>query len=69
MRSSSLSTEPAVSGISPLQTGVWLATNVVFALVLFVVLDFDLPRRGLIRVSARSAGLEDARVRLRATRR
>lgn len=30
--------------------GVWLATNVVFALVLFVVLDFDRPRRGLIRV-------------------
>ncbi len=30
--------------------GLWLATNAVFALVLFVVLDFDRPRRGLIRV-------------------
>lgn len=30
--------------------GLWLASNLVFALVLFVVLDFDRPRRGLIRV-------------------
>jgi hypothetical protein len=28
----------------------WLATNLVVVLVLFVVLDFDRPRRGLIRV-------------------
>ncbi len=28
----------------------WLATNALFALVLFVVLDFDRPRRGLIGV-------------------
>jgi hypothetical protein len=28
----------------------WLAANVIFALVLYVVLDFDRPRRGLIRV-------------------
>ena len=28
----------------------WIATNLVFALVLYVVLDFDRPRRGLIRV-------------------
>ncbi|VTS01771.1 Uncharacterized protein OS=Pseudomonas mediterranea CFBP 5447 GN=N005_17510 PE=4 SV=1 [Gemmata massiliana] len=28
----------------------WLASNAVFALVLFIVLDFDRPRRGLIRV-------------------
>jgi hypothetical protein len=30
--------------------GLWLATNAIFALVLYVVLDFDRPRRGLIRV-------------------
>jgi hypothetical protein len=30
--------------------GLWLASNVVFALVLYVVLDFDRPRRGLIRI-------------------
>lgn len=30
--------------------GLWLAFNLLFALVLFVVLDFDRPRRGLIRV-------------------
>lgn len=30
--------------------GLWLASNVVFALVLFVVLDFDRPKRGLIRI-------------------
>lgn len=30
--------------------GLWLAANIVFSLVLFVVLDFDRPRRGLIRV-------------------
>lgn len=28
----------------------WLAANAVFALVLYVLLDFDRPRRGLIRV-------------------
>lgn len=28
----------------------WLTSNTIFALVLFVVLDFDRPRRGLIRV-------------------
>jgi len=28
----------------------WLASNLIFALVLFVILDFDRPRRGLIRV-------------------
>jgi hypothetical protein len=28
----------------------WLAANLIFALVLFVVLDFDRPHRGLIRV-------------------
>ncbi len=28
----------------------WLASNLLFSLVLFVVLDFDRPRRGLIRV-------------------
>ena len=28
----------------------WLVSNLIFALVLFVVLDFDRPRRGLIRV-------------------
>ena len=28
----------------------WLAANTIFALVLYVVLDFDRPRRGLIRV-------------------
>lgn len=42
-------------GHSSGQTGrrhlsLWLAANVIFALVLFVVLDFDRPRRGLIRV-------------------
>jgi hypothetical protein len=31
-------------------TWLWVATNVLFALVLFLVLDFDRPRRGLIRV-------------------
>jgi hypothetical protein len=30
--------------------GLWTAFNVLFALVLFVVLDFDRPRRGLVRV-------------------
>jgi hypothetical protein len=30
--------------------GLWLASNIVFALVLYVVLDFDRPRRGLIRI-------------------
>jgi len=28
----------------------WLVTNLIFALVLYVVLDFDRPRRGLIQV-------------------
>jgi hypothetical protein len=28
--------------------GLWLASNMVFALVLYVVLDFDRPKRGLI---------------------
>lgn len=28
----------------------WLATNLIFVLVMYVVLDFDRPRRGLIRV-------------------
>ena len=31
-------------------TGLWAALNVLLVLVLFVVLDFDRPRRGLIRV-------------------
>ncbi|MEO6809903.1 MAG: hypothetical protein ABI353_12390 [Isosphaeraceae bacterium] len=30
--------------------GLWSASNLILALVLFVVLDFDRPRRGLIRV-------------------
>lgn len=30
--------------------GLWVASNVLFSLVLFVILDFDRPRRGLIRV-------------------
>ena len=30
--------------------GLWLASNLIFALVMYVVLDFDRPRRGLIRV-------------------
>lgn len=30
--------------------GLWLASNTLFGLVLFVVLDFDRPRRGLIRI-------------------
>lgn len=30
--------------------GLWLASNLVLALVMYVVLDFDRPRRGLIRV-------------------
>ena len=30
--------------------GLWLAFNVLFTLVLFVILDFDRPRRGLIQV-------------------
>jgi hypothetical protein len=30
--------------------GLWLATNLILALVMYVVLDFDRPRRGLIRV-------------------
>lgn len=30
--------------------GLWMASNAVFALVLFIVLDFDRPRRGLIRI-------------------
>lgn len=34
--------------------GLWVASNVLFVLVLFVVLDFDRPRRGLIRVDQRS---------------
>lgn len=33
--------------------GLWLASNVVFGLVLFVVLDFDRPRRGLIQIDQR----------------
>jgi hypothetical protein len=32
------------------QPGLWFAANIVFALVLFVVLDFDRPRKGIIRV-------------------
>jgi hypothetical protein len=28
----------------------WLASNALFALVLYVVLDFDRPRRGLIQI-------------------
>ena len=32
----------------PRHPGLWLASNLVFALVLYVVLDFDRPRRGLI---------------------
>jgi hypothetical protein len=31
-------------------TGLWAALNVLLVMVLFVVLDFDRPRRGLIRV-------------------
>lgn len=31
--------------------GLWLALNVLVALVLFVVLDFDRPRRGLIQIN------------------
>ena len=30
--------------------GLWLASNVVLALVLYVVLDFDRPRRGMILI-------------------
>ena len=30
--------------------GLWLSANIVFALVLYVVLDFDRPRQGLIQV-------------------
>ncbi|WP_459558634.1 bestrophin-like domain [Lacunimicrobium album] len=30
--------------------GLWVSVNIVFALVLFVVLDFDRPRRGFIQV-------------------
>ena len=30
--------------------GLWLASNLILALTMFVVLDFDRPRRGLIRV-------------------
>jgi len=30
--------------------GLWLASNLILALVMYVVLDFDRPRRGLIRV-------------------
>ncbi len=30
--------------------GLWLATNLLFSLVLFTVLDFDRPRRGIIQV-------------------
>jgi hypothetical protein len=30
--------------------GLWLASNVVLVLVLYVVLDFDRPRRGIIRI-------------------
>jgi hypothetical protein len=33
--------------------GLWVASNLILALVLFVVLDFDRPRRGLIRVDQR----------------
>ncbi|WP_020476012.1 bestrophin-like domain [Zavarzinella formosa] len=31
--------------------GLWLSLNVLMALVLFVILDFDRPRRGLVRVN------------------
>ena len=34
--------------------GLWSASNLILALVLFVVLDFDRPRRGLIRVDQTS---------------
>lgn len=30
--------------------GLWLASNAIFALVVYIVLDFDMPRRGLIQV-------------------
>jgi len=30
--------------------GLWMASNVVLALVIYVVLDFDRPRRGVILV-------------------
>jgi hypothetical protein len=30
--------------------GLWLASNLILVLVMYVVLDFDQPRRGLIRV-------------------
>ena len=30
--------------------GLWLALNVLIMLVVFVILDFDRPRRGLIQV-------------------
>ena len=31
--------------------GLWIALNILVLLVLFVVLDFDRPRRGLVQVS------------------
>ncbi len=34
-------------------SGLWAAFNVLFALLLFVVIDFDRPRRGLIQVDHR----------------
>ena len=33
--------------------GLWIALNVLIMLVVFVILDFDRPRRGLIQISQR----------------